>query len=106
MVVACAAVAEALLARELFGCAASVYPTLPDAFDGALSRAEGGTLLLDEIGDLSKQMQVKLLRVLQEKQYEPLGSTETVGADVRVIASTNRNLAQDVTSRRFRQDLY
>ncbi|MDB4433235.1 sigma 54-interacting transcriptional regulator [bacterium] len=102
----CAAVPDTLIESELFGYKKGAFTDAKEDKPGRFALAEGGTLLLDEIGDLSKQMQVKLLRVLQEKQYEPLGSTETVTADVRVIASTNRNLAQDVTSRKFRQDLY
>jgi len=102
----CAAVPDSLIESELFGYKKGAFTDAKEDKPGRFALAEGGTLLLDEIGDLSRQMQVKLLRVLQEKQYEPLGSTQTVSADVRVIASTNRNLAQDVTSRKFRQDLY
>lgn len=104
--ISCAAVPYSLIESELFGYKKGAFTDAKEDKPGRFALAEGGTLLLDEIGDLSKQMQVKLLRVLQEKQYEALGSTETVSADVRVIASTNRNLAQDVTSRKFRQDLY
>ena len=104
--ISCAAVPDTLIESELFGYKKGAFTDAKEDKPGRFALAEGGTLLLDEIGDLSKQMQVKLLRVLQERQYEPLGSTETVNANVRVIASTNRNLAQDVTSRRFRQDLY
>ena len=104
--ISCAAVPYSLIESELFGYKKGAFTDAKHDKPGRFALAEGGTLLLDEIGDLSKQMQVKLLRVLQEKQYEALGSTETVSADVRVIASTNRNLAQDVTSRKFRQDLY
>jgi PAS domain S-box-containing protein len=102
----CAAVPDSLIESELFGYKKGAFTDAKEDKPGRFALAEGGTLLLDEIGDLSKQMQVKLLRVLQEREYEPLGSTQTVKADVRVIASTNRNLAQDVTSRKFRQDLY
>jgi PAS domain S-box-containing protein len=102
----CAAVPDSLIESELFGYRKGAFTDAKVDKPGRFALAEGGTLLLDEIGDLSKQMQVKLLRVLQEKEYEPLGSTETVKSDVRVIASTNRNLSQDVTSRKFRQDLY
>jgi len=104
--ISCAAVPDSLIESELFGYKKGAFTDAKEDKPGRFALAEGGTLLLDEIGELSKQMQVKLLRVLQEKQYEPLGSTETVRADVRVIASTNRNLAEDVTRRRFRQDLY
>jgi len=102
----CAAVPDSLIESELFGYRRGAFTDAKRDKPGRFALAEGGTLLLDEIGDLSKQMQVKLLRVLQEKEYEPLGATQTVKSDVRVIASTNRNLAQDVTSRKFRQDLY
>jgi PAS domain S-box-containing protein len=104
--ISCAAVPDTLIESELFGYKKGAFTDAKEDKPGRFALAEGGSLLLDEIGDLSKQMQVKLLRVLQEKEYEPLGSTETVSADVRVIASTNRDLAQDVTSRKFRQDLY
>ena len=102
----CAAVPDTLIESELFGYKKGAFTDAKEDKPGRFALAKGGTLFLDEIGDLSKQMQVKLLRVLQEKEYEPLGSTQTVKTDARVIASTNRNLAQDVTSRRFRQDLY
>ncbi len=102
----CAAVPDSLIESELFGYKKGAFTDAKEDKPGRFALAEGGTLLLDEIGELSKQIQVKLLRVLQDKQYEPLGSTETVSADVRVIASTNRNLAQDVANRKFRQDLY
>jgi PAS domain S-box-containing protein len=102
----CAAVPDNLIESELFGYKKGAFTDAKEDKPGRFALAEGGTLLLDEIGDLSKQVQVKLLRVLQEREYEPLGSTQTVSADVRVIASTNRNLAEDVSSRRFRQDLY
>jgi PAS domain S-box-containing protein len=104
--ISCAAVPDTLIESELFGYKKGAFTDAKEDKPGRFALAEGGTLLLDEIGDLSKQMQVKLLRVLQEKAYEPLGSTETLRADVRVIASTNRNLAQAVSSRKFRQDLY
>ena len=102
----CGAVPDNLIESELFGYKQGAFTDARRDKPGRFALAEGGTLLLDEVGDLSKQMQVKLLRVLQEKEYEPLGATETVKADVRVIASTNRDLSQDVARRRFRQDLY
>jgi PAS domain S-box-containing protein len=104
--ISCAAVPDSLIESELFGYEKGAFTDAKEDKPGRFALAEGGTLFLDEIGELSRQMQVKLLRVLQEKQYEPLGSTQTLSADVRVIASTNRNLAQDVTSRKFRKDLY
>ncbi len=102
----CAAVPDSLIESELFGYKKGAFTDAKKDKPGRFALAEGGTLLLDEIGELSPQMQAKLLRVLQEKEYEPLGSTETVHADVRVIASTNRTLADDVERRKFRQDLY
>jgi transcriptional regulator with PAS, ATPase and Fis domain len=102
----CGAVPDNLIESELFGYEKGAFTDARRDKPGRFALAKGGTLLLDEIGDLSKPMQVKLLRVLQEKEYEPLGATKTVKADVRVIAATNRDLAQDVAKRRFRQDLY
>jgi two-component system response regulator HydG len=74
--------------------------------DGRFQLADGGTLLLDEVGDLSSLTQAKLLRVLQEGEFEPLGATRTIKVDVRVVAATNQDLAQWVKERRFREDLY
>jgi PAS domain S-box-containing protein len=102
----CAAVPDALIESELFGYKQGAFTDARKDKPGRFAVAQGGTLLLDEIGELSKQMQAKLLRVLQEKQYEPLGATETVQADVRVVASTHRDLAHDVERRTFREDLY
>ncbi|MCP4675100.1 MAG: PAS domain S-box protein [Deltaproteobacteria bacterium] len=102
----CAAIPDNLIESEIFGYKEGAFTDAKKDKPGRFALAEGGTLLLDEIGELSPQMQAKLLRVLQEKEYEPLGSTETVRADVRVIASTNRSLADDVEHRKFRQDLY
>lgn len=102
----CATVPDNLIESELFGYKRGAFTDAKKDKPGRFTLAEGGTLFLDEIGELSGQMQAKLLRVLQEKEYEPLGTTETVKADVRVIASTNRTLADDVEHRKFRQDLY
>jgi PAS domain S-box-containing protein len=102
----CAAVPDTLIESELFGYRKGAFTDAKTDKPGRFALAEGGTLLLDEIGELSGQMQAKLLRVLQEREYEPLGGTETVKADVRVIASTNRALADEVKLRKFRQDLY
>lgn len=103
----CAAIPESLLESEFFGYA-------PGAFTGAqtkgrkgkLSIADGGTLFLDEIGDMSASLQSKLLRVLQEKSFEPLGSDKTIRVHLRIIAATNHDLAQLVSEGRFRSDLY
>jgi transcriptional regulator with PAS, ATPase and Fis domain len=102
----CAAVPDSLIESELFGYKKGAFTDAKKDKPGRFALAEGGTLLLDEIGELSKPMQAKLLRVLQEREYEPLGATVTVKADVRIIASTNRDLGEDVAKRQFRQDLY
>jgi len=73
---------------------------------GRFALADGGTLLLDEIGDISAAVQVELLRVLQEHEYQPLGSTQSMRADVRILASTNRDLTHEVAIGHFRQDLH
>ena len=102
----CGALPDTLLESELFGYKKGAFTDAKRDKPGRFARAEGGTLLLDEVGELSRAMQVKLLRVLQEREYEPLGSNVPVKTDVRVIASTNRDLADEVHRRRFRQDLY
>lgn len=102
----CGALSETLLESELFG-------HEKGAFTGALKRklgrfelAQAGTIFLDEIGDISPNLQIKLLRVLQEKEFERVGGEETVSVDVRVIAATHRNLKEEVASGHFREDLY
>jgi formate hydrogenlyase transcriptional activator len=102
----CAAIPSGLLESELFG-------HEKGAFTGAVSRkigrfelANGGTLLLDEVGDIPLELQPKLLRVLQEHEFERLGSTRTIRADVRLVAATNRGLAQMTEGKQFREDLY
>jgi PAS domain S-box-containing protein len=102
----CAALPDTLLESELFGHMAGAFTDARRDTPGRFARAEGGTLFLDEIGDISPALQVRLLRVLQEKTYEPLGSTAPVAADVRVIAATNKNLEELVRSGGFREDLY
>ncbi len=104
--VSCAALPEPLLESELFG-------HEKGAFTGAIARREGrfqlahrGTLFLDEVGEMSPTTQTKLLRVLQEKEFEPLGSPRTLKVDVRVIAATNKNLEREVKEGRFREDLF
>jgi PAS domain S-box-containing protein len=102
----CGALPENLLESELFGYRRGAFTDAKTDKPGRFALAEGGTLLLDEVGDLPPSMQVKLLRVLQERTYEPLGATAPVKSDVRVIAATNRDLAQEVQRKRIRQDLY
>jgi len=102
----CGALPDNLLESELFGHTAGAFTDAKKDKAGRFALAEGGTLLLDEIGDVTQAMQVKLLRVLQEKLYEPLGSTTSVSADVRVIAATNKQLDDLVENKEFRQDLY
>ena len=102
----CGALPDTLLESELFGYEKGAFTDAKTSKPGRFARAEKGTLFLDEIGDLSAAMQVKLLRVLQEKEYEPLGGTRPVKADVRVIAATNRDLGAMVGSGEFRTDLY
>jgi len=106
VVVNCGALPDNLLESELFGYVKGAFTDAQRDKQGRFALAEGGTLFLDEIGDLSPLFQVKLLRVLQEHEYEPLGSTKTFKADVRIIAATNRNLAEQVHQGKFRQDLY
>ena len=102
----CGALPDALLESELFGYKAGAFTDARKDKPGRFARAEGGTIFLDEVGDVSPAMQVKLLRVLEEKVYEPLGSTRSVKADVRVITASNKNLFEMVQEGTFRQDLY
>ena len=102
----CGALPDPLLESELFGYKAGAFTDARKDKPGRVAAAEGGTLFLDEIGDMSAALQVRLLRFLQERVYEPLGSTQPLRADVRMIAATNENLADLVTSHHFRDDLY
>ena len=102
----CGALPDTLLESELFGYKAGAFTDARRDKPGRFARAEGGTIFLDEIGDISPAMQTRLLRVLQERVYEPLGGVEPVRCNVRVIAATNRSLAALVKAGRFREDLY
>jgi PAS domain S-box-containing protein len=102
----CGALPDTLLESELFGYRAGAFTDAKKDKPGRIAAAEGGTLFLDEIGDVSPAFQVRLLRFLQERVYEPLGSTQPVRSDVRMIAATNKNLAELVRLNRFRDDLY
>ncbi len=102
----CAALPETLLESELFGHSRGAFTGAVKDKDGLFKVADGGTFLLDEVGETSPAIQVKLLRVLEEKEITPLGATKPVPVDVRLIASTNADLEQDVKSGKFRADLY
>jgi DNA-binding NtrC family response regulator len=102
----CAALAESLLESELFGHERGSFTGALTRRDGRFFQANGGTLFLDEIGEISPAVQVKLLRFLQEREFERVGGNQTISVDVRVIAATNRNLPELVTAGKFREDLY
>ena len=106
VVLNCTALPDTLLESELFGYKKGAFTGAKRDKPGRFSLAEGGSFLLDEIGDISSALQMKLLRVLEKMEYEPLGSMETVKADLRVIAATNRNLAELVARKEFREDLF
>jgi transcriptional regulator with GAF, ATPase, and Fis domain len=104
--VACGAIPETLLDCELFGHEKGAFTGALHRMQGRFERAAGGTLFLDEIGELHEDAQVKLLRVLQDRQFERVGGETTLTADVRVIAATHRNLGRMVREGRFREDLW
>ena len=104
--VSCGALPDTLLESELFGYKAGAFTDARKDKPGRFALAEGGTLFLDEVGDVSPALQVRLLRVLEEKTYEPLGGTEPTRADVRIVAASNKRLADLVKAGSFRQDLF
>jgi len=106
VVVNCGALPENLLESELFGYKAGAFTDARKDKPGRFALADGGTVFLDEIGDVSLSLQVRLLRFLQEKTFEPLGGTESVKADVRIVCATNKPLEELVDRGEFRQDLY
>ena len=102
----CGAIPENLVESELFGHAKGAFTGAVSARRGLVAAAEGGTLFLDEVGELPLSMQVKLLRLLQAREYTPVGESRPMKANVRIVAATHRDLAADVASGRFREDLY
>jgi DNA-binding NtrC family response regulator len=104
--VSCAALTETLLESELFGYEKGAFTGATGQAKGKFESADGGTIFLDEIGGISPKLQSDLLRVLQERRFYRVGGTEEVAVDVRVIAATNSNLAEEVQQGRFRDDLY
>ena len=106
VLVNCAAIPEDLIESELFGHRRGSFPGASDNKVGKLQKADGGTLFLDEVGDMSLRTQSKVLRVLEEQRFEPVGAHESVQVDVRFIASTNKNLEEEISRGNFREDLF
>jgi two-component system NtrC family response regulator len=102
----CGALTDTLLESELFGHEKGAFTGAHSMKKGRFERADEGTLFLDEVGDMPQSLQVKLLRVLQEMEFERVGGTKTIQVDVRVISASNRNIKEDVTDGLFREDLY
>src|SRR5713226_1309514 len=102
----CAAIPEELIESELFGHVKGSFTGASEDKIGKFQKADGGTLFLDEVGDMSLKTQSKVLRVLEEQRFEPVGSSQTLTVDVRVLAATNKNLEQEIARGAFRQDLF
>ena len=106
VVVNCGAIPEELIESELFGHEKGAFTHALATRDGAFAQANGGTLFLDEVGEISLPIQVKLLRVLQEREFTPLGATQSLSVDIRLVSATNRDLKEEVRAGRFRSDLF
>ncbi len=106
VVLDCGSIPQNLIESELFGHEKGAFTGATHAYAGAFERADGGTVFLDEIGELPLSMQPKLLRVLERKEVRRIGGSKTIGADIRVVAATNRDLGVEVNRGRFREDLY
>ncbi|MCR5763429.1 MAG: sigma-54 dependent transcriptional regulator [Treponema sp.] len=102
----CAALSETLLESELFGHEKGAFTGAEKLQKGRFELAHGGTIFLDEIGEINQNVQIKILRVLQEKKFERVGGEQTIEVDVRIVAATNKNLEEEVKAGRFREDLY
>ncbi|MBP5452140.1 MAG: sigma-54-dependent Fis family transcriptional regulator [Treponema sp.] len=102
----CAALSETLLESELFGHEKGAFTGAEKMQKGRFELAHGGTIFLDEIGEINQNVQIKILRVLQEKKFERVGGEQTIEVDVRIVAATNKNLEEEVKAGRFREDLY
>ena len=106
VIVHCAALSETLLESELFGYEKGAFTGADSQHKGRFEIADGGTIFLDEIGEINQSTQVKLLRVIQEKSFERVGGTQPISVDVRIVAATNRNLEEEVKNGKFREDLF
>ena len=105
-VIDCVSIPESLLESELFGYEKGAFTGAVGRHAGKVESARGGTVFLDEIGDMPLSIQAKILRLIQEKRFQRLGGNESIGADVRIVAATNRNLEQALAEKQFREDLY
>ncbi|MBO4532654.1 MAG: sigma-54-dependent Fis family transcriptional regulator [Treponema sp.] len=106
VIVHCAALSETLLESELFGYEKGAFTGADTQHKGRFEVADGGTIFLDEIGEINQATQIKLLRVIQEKAFERVGGTQRINVDVRIVAATNRNLEEEVKNGKFREDLF